>query len=82
LYEIKNDPGCVNNLAPLAVYAEIKQNLWSQMENELTAQGDPRILGKGEIFDYYPNCRIDRQQKIYEQPNFDPVKTFEEKFGK
>jgi hypothetical protein len=25
---------------------------------------------------------VDRQQKLYGQPDFDPVKTFEEKFAK
>ncbi|WP_372894386.1 sulfatase [Stieleria sp.] len=82
LYDMTSDPGCVNNLAPLAAYAEIKRDLSEQMERELTAQGDPRILGKGEIFDFYPNCRIDRQQKLYEKPDWNPVQVFEEKFGK
>jgi arylsulfatase A-like enzyme len=82
LYDMRNDPGCVNNLAALAAYAEIKQKLSDQMEQELTAQGDPRIVSEGEIFDFYPNCRIDRQQKLYERPDWDPVKLFEEKFGR
>lgn len=81
LYDMKNDPGCVNNLAPLAAYSEIKQQLWEQLKTELIDQGDPRILGQGEIFDFYPNCRVDRQQKLYGRPDWDPVKLFEEKYG-
>ncbi|MCA9137507.1 MAG: sulfatase [Planctomycetales bacterium] len=80
LYDMRSDPGCVNNLAALAAYSEIKQNLWNQMKAELTAQGDPRILGQGDIFDYYPNCRIDRQQKLYEKPDWDPVKIFQQRY--
>ena len=82
LYDMQSDTGCVNNLAALAAYAEIKQKLSDQMEQELTAQEDPRIIGQGEIFDFYPNCRIDRQQKLYERPDWDPVKVFGEKFGR
>lgn len=82
LYDIKADPDCVNNLAGDASHAAAKQRLWTQLETELKAQGDPRVLGKGEIFDFYPYCRVDRQQKLYKKPDFDPVKTFEEKFGK
>lgn len=81
LYDIKNDPDCVNNLAASADHAKLKNELFAQMTEELTVQGDPRILGKGEIFDYYPYCRIDRQQKLYKRPDFDPIKTFNEKFA-
>ncbi len=81
LFDIEADPDCVKNVAGDSAYAETKAKLWKQLESELKAQGDPRVLGKGEIFDYYPNCRIDRQQKLYKKPDWDPVKIFEEKFG-
>ncbi len=81
LYDMRNDQDCVNNLAAKPEFADLKDALFEQMKAELTAQGDPRILGNGEIFDYYPNCQIERQQKLYRQPKFDPVKTFNEKFG-
>jgi len=82
LYDMQADPDCLNNLAASTAFAPIKEKLWTQLTEELTAQGDPRILGKGEIFDYYPNCRIDRQQSLYKDKTFDPVKVFEAKFGK
>ncbi len=56
--------------------------MWEELQAELTAQGDPRILGAGEIFDFYPNCRVDRQQSLYKRPDYDPVKLFEERYGK
>jgi len=54
LYNIQNDPDCMVNLAEVSEYAEIKGQLRKRMEEELTLQGDPRILGNGDIFDGYP----------------------------
>ena len=82
LFDMRKDPDCVNNLADDPAYAKTKALLWNQLESELKEQGDPRVLGNGDIFDYYPNCRVDRQQKLYGTPKYDPVKLFEEKFGK
>lgn len=81
LFDITRDPDCIRNLASDPAFAGTKAKLWTQLETELKAQGDPRVLGQGDIFDFYPNCRIDRQQKLYQRPDFDPVKLFEEKFG-
>ncbi|NNG09024.1 MAG: heparan N-sulfatase, partial [Arenibacter sp.] len=53
LYNIKKDPHCINNLAEIPEHAAQIKTLRSQMETELIAQGDPRTLGKGEIFDKY-----------------------------
>jgi N-sulfoglucosamine sulfohydrolase len=82
LFDVLNDPDCVHNLADNPKYAKVKKELWQQLEAELIAQKDPRILGKGEIFDYYPYHGVERQQKMYGMPDWDPVKIFEEKFGK
>ncbi len=82
LYDVEKDPDCVHNLAGNPEYAQIKKRLWDRLEKGLTAQGDPRILGEGDIFDYYPNCRIDRQQKLYNRSDWDPVKIFKEAFAK
>lgn len=54
LYNIQDDPDCINNLATLEEYAEIKAQLRQQMEAKLREQGDPRILGNGDVFDNYP----------------------------
>lgn len=81
LYDITKDPDCVHNLAADGAFASTKKQLWEQLRAELTEQGDPRIVGGGEIFDFYPNCRIERQQKLYGDPDYDPVKVFEQQYG-
>jgi hypothetical protein len=80
LYDMVKDPDCVNNLADEPRYATVKSRLWAQLQKELTDQGDPRILGTGDIFDYYPNSGIERQQILYSRPDYDPVAIFEEKY--
>ena len=67
LYDMKTDPDCVHNLADDPEYSATKTRLWEQLKTELTAQQDPRILGKGDIFDFYPYCRIERQQRLQKQ---------------
>ncbi len=81
LYDMAVDPDCVRNLAGNETHAAVKARLWRQLESELKAQGDPRVLGRGDIFDFYPNARIDRQQKLYKKPDYDPVKEFEKRYG-
>tara|TARA_A200000113_G_scaffold85605_1_gene76257 strand:+ start:12537 stop:14126 length:1590 start_codon:yes stop_codon:yes gene_type:complete len=82
LYEINKDADCVNNLADNPNYKTIKDSLWIKLEQKLVEQQDPRILGNGEIFDYYPYSRIPRQQKLYNDSDYDPIKIFESKFDK
>lgn len=53
LYNVKEDPFCMNNLATNTNFAAIKTKLSEEMTKRLTAQEDPRILGKGNIFDNY-----------------------------
>ena len=47
----------------------------------LTAQKDPRILGTGDIFDYYPYQHVEKQQKLYGREDRDPVNIYEERYG-
>lgn len=54
LFDLRADPECLNNLAENTVLSEVKTRLSNQMEEELKAQEDPRILGNGAIFDAYP----------------------------
>jgi arylsulfatase A-like enzyme len=53
LYSLKDDPDCVHNLADDNKFQSLKENLKNQMFDELKAQGDPRMFGKGSIFDEY-----------------------------
>ena len=82
LYDMGKDPGCLTNLAAEPAYATTKASMWTQLEAELKAQGDPRVLGAGDIFDYYPYEKIEQQRKLYGRPDWDPVKIFQEKFGR
>ena len=54
LYDVLNDPDCLKNLAGLAEFGTVKTKLRQQMEKELIEQGDPRTMGKGDVFDKYP----------------------------
>lgn len=53
LYDINADPFCINNLANDPDLQNRKQNMIDEMTQKLTEQEDPRILGNGDIFDYY-----------------------------
>ena len=81
LYDMKTDPDCVRNLADDPQFAQLKADLWEQLQKELSDQGDPRILGNGDIFDFYPNRHIDRQKKLYERPGYEPIKLFNDRYG-
>lgn len=54
LYNIRTDPDCLVNLASSEEHRELKQRLKQRMEAELKSQGDPRMFGRGHIFDAYP----------------------------
>ena len=53
LYDIKQDPDCVENLAGVAEYVDLEKQLKEQLFAELREQGDPRMFGKGHLFDEY-----------------------------
>ena len=54
LYRVSNDQECMENLAQLPEYAAVKNKLIKQMTKKLKKDGDPRMFGKGDIFDTYP----------------------------
>jgi hypothetical protein len=53
LYRIGNDPDCINNLASDNAYNAMHKELRDKLFSELDRQNDPRIKGKGDIFDGY-----------------------------
>jgi arylsulfatase A-like enzyme len=53
LYDLSQDPDCLQNLALNTEFGPIKTTLHEQMESELRSQEDPRMFGKGYIFDQY-----------------------------
>lgn len=50
-YDLKADPDCVDNLAENREYAKPMNQLKVLMERSLKEQGDPRMAGKGHVFD-------------------------------
>lgn len=66
LYDVKRDPDCLNNLANQPKYKTQKLQLRQQMERELKAQGDPRMFGKGHIFEQYEYANPE-QRNFYER---------------
>ena len=51
---MKSDTDCVKNLAKSGSHSELKAGLKQQLFAELREQGDPRMFGKGDVFDNYP----------------------------
>lgn len=54
LYSLADDEYGINNLADDRECKKIKEELRKDLINELTLQKDPRVLGKGDVFDNYP----------------------------
>lgn len=54
LYDLRKDPDCVTNLADSAEHAQLKQKLRDELFAELKAQEDPRMFGRGDVFDKHP----------------------------
>jgi len=54
LYDLRKDPAQLDNVAEKAEYAGTKKKLAAALVAELKATKDPRVLGKGDMFDQYP----------------------------
>jgi hypothetical protein len=54
LYHLAKDPFCMANLATDKQFSKIKADLLQLLEQELKSQQDPRMAGKGYVFDQYP----------------------------
>ena len=53
LYRITDDPDCVKNLASDSGLEPLRRQLRAEMETLLRQDEDPRVLGRGEIFEAY-----------------------------
>ncbi|MBI1354335.1 MAG: sulfatase-like hydrolase/transferase [Acidobacteria bacterium] len=53
LYNVSEDPACVNNLADKPEFFQMKTQLRDEMQKTLEAEGDPRALGHEEVFETY-----------------------------
>jgi arylsulfatase A-like enzyme len=54
LYDLKKDPDCLTNLAGRAETRPLQSRLQRQLFDELKAQDDPRMFGKGQLFEQFP----------------------------
>jgi len=52
-FDLVHDADCVHNLAADPAHAKQLESLRDRMTAELKAQGDPRMFGKGSLFDQY-----------------------------
>lgn len=50
LFDLKSDPDCMKNLASTVSFAALKTQLFEELKHE----EDPRVLGKGQVYDEYP----------------------------
>lgn len=53
LYNVVDDPFCINNLIDHPELSETTSNLEAKLIKELKKQKDPRMFGNGNIFDEY-----------------------------
>ncbi|SMP75876.1 hypothetical protein SAMN06265222_12034 [Neorhodopirellula lusitana] len=58
LYNIKDDPGCLNNLFEEDSHQAVKEELSTRLTDYLTQTNDPRVVAAdgGDIFETYPRC--------------------------
>lgn len=55
LFDVINDPWCLNDLARHPLYRRTVEQLFAELKAELIQQGDPRLVGKNpDIFESYP----------------------------
>jgi arylsulfatase A-like enzyme len=54
LYDLQSDPHNILNLATMREHMVRRETLAARMEAELREQEDPRMFGRGNLFDEYP----------------------------
>ncbi len=58
LFNLVADPDCVNNLTDDSAHAQTRERLNAMMLAELKKQADPRMFGRGHVFDDYPSTKM------------------------
>ena len=67
LYDIRKDPGCLNNLASAPGFQDISHRLDRQLNEYLFATKDPRVTDSGDVFETYP--RVSRL-RFFPEPHW------------
>ncbi|MDR2499261.1 MAG: sulfatase [Tannerellaceae bacterium] len=60
LYNIAADKDCTSNLVDMPDFLQLKQEMQTELLSLLAEQADPRMDGKGAIFDNYPYMGAER----------------------
>lgn len=53
LFDVVKDPGCMKNLAGEKAHEGVRKRMRAELEKALTAQRDPRMLGRGDVWESY-----------------------------
>ncbi|MDO8540038.1 MAG: sulfatase [Opitutaceae bacterium] len=93
LYDLRKDGDCITNLAADPRHNEQRERMQQELFAALKAQDDPRMFGRGEIFDRYPHLANAHFYESYmkgekqragwvedtdfEKPGFDPERPAE-----
>ena len=88
LYDLRADPDCLRNLATEPAHQARREAMQKQLLADLEKQEDPRMFGRGDVFDKYPHvgqpdywAKFMKGEKLptgwvsatdFEQPGFDP----------
>ena len=54
LFDVAGDPGCRKNLVGVPAYESVRRSMRATLEKALTDHGDPRLLGRGDLWESYP----------------------------
>ena len=74
LYDLAKDPYCAHNLAASPAQQNRRAAMEREMIAKLKAQEDPRMFGRGEVFERYP-IAIEESRNFYERwKRGEPVK--------
>lgn len=57
LFNINDDPGCINNLANNPRFEKILEDHRNHLEQYLVKTNDPRMTGNGDVWEDYPRLR-------------------------
>lgn len=71
MFNIETDRECLSNIANAERYAAVRSQMEKTMNQALQAQGDPRALGNGDVFDRYPYANV-RERDFYQKYTDDP----------
>lgn len=55
-YDLRADPDCMTNLVNTPAQKDRRETMQRQLLAGLQAQGDPRLAGRGAVFDHYPHA--------------------------